>query len=126
MNPIPVSWCAGGALILAALSFGAGWKANDWRRDSQQLEAVKKGVEHTAKQADTIHTEATRYNERKADADQNARARETEVRTIYKDRAVPGACEPDPSAVSVLDRAIADANASARGEPGATVPEPSR
>ena len=113
MNPIPITWCAAGALGIAALSFGAGWQVNNWHRDSQDLSAVKKDVKHKAKQQTTVNTEADKLEEERG----NVIDRPAEIRIAYRNRIVPGECGVPPDAVSVLEQARIDANARIGGEP---------
>lgn len=118
MNPIPVSWCIGGALALSAASGFAGWKIAHWQRDSAELEAVNKQTEKGKERQAKVETKATTLEKERADVID----RSPTIRIIYRDRIVPAACEPEPDAVRVLNQSRADANSRLARQPGAAVP----
>jgi len=123
MNPIPVSWCLGGALAAAVAGGLAGWTVRDWKRDSEVLAGMKTAAKQLKDAADTVDLAATAYEQEKSDAQAQNQMRESTIREIYRDRVVPADCAAPYSAVRVLDDAVAAANARASGEPAPGMPE---
>lgn len=121
---IPLWGYAAGGVLLSVVAFGAGWQVREWRCESAELKAVNAAVKRGRAQQELIHLQADNYEQEKADAVIQTNTHERELRTIYRDVKVPTECAAPVVAVRVLERAVADANARARGEPGATVPTP--
>lgn len=119
---IPPQILAGGALLLTAIGFGAGWTVRDWKADSDELGAVRAGIERGKEQQELADYRAGRYEDQRYDAHEQAVARDTEIRTIFRTIEVPAECEPPAAALRVLDDAIASATAQASGKPLAAVP----
>lgn len=117
MNPIPVSWCLGGALAASVLAFGAGWTVQGWRwsaADAERLGAeVKAKDDQLAEQNDI----ATEYEKTSETARVEYITREGQVREIYREIEVPSNCAAPPAVRSVLEQAVTSAN-SATGQPG--------
>ena len=120
----PWAYAAGGASLLL-IGFGAGWQVESWRWSASLYKAEKAVQAKADKQRDVIHDEARQNAQESQDAQQVARTRETEIRTIYRDVAVPANCEPPAAVARVLNSAIESANSRARGEPGGGLPSPS-
>jgi hypothetical protein len=110
MNPIPVTWCAAGALAAAALGFAGGWQVNGWRHDAKQTAALAKQQAAYEKRIATINETAADYERSRETARVEYRDREGQVRTIYETVEVPAVCEPGADALRVLDGAIASVN----------------
>lgn len=122
MNPIPVTWCAAGGLALAAVGFVSGLKVQDWRRDSKDLTELQQVTQDLQIAARQQAATARVYEQERADAQVQSTVRESTINTIYKDRVVRADCALDAAAGSVLDDAIANANARAAGQSDAAVP----
>jgi hypothetical protein len=125
MIPLPPWVYGAAALATIAVSFGAGWRVAAWRCEAARTEALEQQQEQFDRQLAQQQRESTEYERDRQTASVESRAREAEVRTIYRDIIVPAECEPPAGAVSVLNDAIRAANARASGEPGGTVPAPS-
>lgn len=110
-----------GALALAG-AFWGGWTVQGWRCGAKQTEALERAQKRFDAQLAKQNEEATEYEQDREQGRQDSRARETAIRTIYRDRIVLAECEPPADALRVLDDAIGAANARAAGEPGASVP----
>ncbi|WP_288806374.1 hypothetical protein [uncultured Novosphingobium sp.] len=122
MNPIPVTWCLAGAGAAALLGAWGGWTVNDWRHDSQALSNMEAAVKKLDAARAAIDRTATTYEQEKQDASIQSTVRESTIREIYKDRAVPADCAVPDAARSVLDNAVDAANARASGQPASAVP----
>lgn len=118
MNPIPVGWCVAGGLGLAVLGAWGGWTVNDWRHDSKALTALEDATRAANKAADDMREQGDRYEESRSGEQSRSTVRESTIREIYKDRPVPADCDVPVGVGSVLDDAIATANARRTGEPG--------
>ena len=114
MIPVPFAWRVGAALAAAALCFGAGFQVRGWRCDSQIAAIERAAVKRQAKAQANAHDQSTGYEQERADARESSDTREATLRTIYRDRVVPVACEPDPRAVGLLREAVDAANQPAR------------
>jgi hypothetical protein len=111
-------WKLAFGLLAIVASFGAGWRVSALRCDARLAKIERAAEGKRARQQATVNRKATDYEREKS----NVIDRGPEIRTIYKDRAVPAACEPEPDAVRVLDAARAEANGRASGQSGAAVP----
>ncbi|WP_260927326.1 hypothetical protein [Novosphingobium sp. 9] len=122
MGLIVPTWAyAAGGLALAVAGFGAGWTAQGWHRDSGALKQVQATAKDLQKQTDRIDAAAATYEQSRQDAGVRSETRTNEIRTIYKDRPVSADCAAPDAVRSVLDDAVADANARASGEPAPAV-----
>lgn len=117
VNPIPITWCAAGALAVAVGSFGAGWQVRSWKADSHLAKIERKAEAERARLQTIVETQATSLEQERAHVIDRTR----EIRTIYRDKVVPAICEPEPAAVSLLEQARAESNARITGEPSDTV-----
>lgn len=116
-------WVYGIAAALAlAAAFGAGFKVASWRCDAAKLKAVKEAIKQHDRQRAQVHKEASDYENDREQGRVEAADREGQIRTVFRDREVPGDCAAPEPVRSVLDDAIRSANARARGEPGAGLP----
>lgn len=117
----PWTYAAAGLATLA-LGFGAGWKVESWRWSASLLaQEVQAEKDQAAAQAHSDQ-QATTYEGERDEARDQASSREAQVRTIYKTITVAGDCAVPAPARSVLDDAVAAANARAAGKPGAAMP----
>ena len=121
MNPIPVTWCAAGALGALALGALGGWTVRDWQRDSEALASLEASVKALDQSREQIDRAASTFEQERADAATKTTIRENTIREIYKDRPVPADCAVPDAATRVLDDAIADANARASGQPASAL-----
>lgn len=107
--------------IAAALAIGgafsAGWQVRAWKCEAAQTKALKAQQIAFQKQLAQQQDESEQYEQERGAAREDSRERETEVRTIYKDRIVPGECAVPDDARRVLEQAVTDANRAA-GQPG--------
>lgn len=124
MNPIPVTWCAAGALVLSVGAFGAGWQVRSWKAGSDQSAALLKASAALKKAGDDILHVSGLYEQEKADAAPRSIERQTELRTIYHETTIPAECAAPDAARRVLENSIGDANSAARGQPRAALPGP--
>lgn len=124
MNPIPISWCLGGAGAAALLGALAGWTVRDWKRDSEVLAGLEKAAELVDKQRSVIDTAAEAYEKDRQDAGAQAAVRETTIREIYGSAPADVRCDPPAAVRGVLNDAVAAANARAAGQPEAGLPTP--
>lgn len=122
MNPIPLSWCLGGAGAAALLGALAGWTVRDWKRDSEVLKGLEKAAQTVDRQRSVIDSAAEAYEKDRQDAGAKATVRETTIREIYGSSAADVRCDPPAGVRSVLNDAVAAANARAAGEPEAGLP----
>ncbi|MYL99559.1 hypothetical protein GR702_17485 [Novosphingobium sp. FGD1] len=118
MNPIPIGWCLAGAGAALALGAWGGWTANDWRHDSKALEALANATKAANDSAQHMREQGDRYERDRQDDQAQSTLRESTINTIYRDRPVPADCALPDAAGSVLDDAIAAANARRTGQPG--------
>lgn len=121
---IPPQFLAAGGAIALVGGFMGGWIACDWKRDSEDLHALKKSTAQIAHSADRIDQSAAKYEQEKPDANARSTQRESTIREIYHDRVVPSDCAAPDTVVRVLNDAVADANARAAGKPAAGLPTP--
>lgn len=112
-------------LVLLIIAFGAGWKVNDWRRDSQDKAALEKSAAALTKASADLYRLASQFEKERSDETAASQARQTELRTIYRDVAVRADCAAPAATGRVLSDAVARANARAAGQPLSPVPSPS-
>ncbi|AIT81584.1 hypothetical protein [Novosphingobium pentaromativorans] len=117
MNPIPISWCLGGAAAAALVGAWGGWTVRDWKRDSEVLAGIEKATELVNEQLATIDAAAQAYEQEREDARVQTNVRESTIREIYRDRPVPADCAVGDDVRGVLNDAVRSANARAAGEP---------
>nr|WP_202408354.1 hypothetical protein [Novosphingobium silvae] len=101
-----------------ALGAWGGWTANDWRHDSKALEALANATKAANDSAQHMREQGDRYERDRQDDQAQSTLRESTINTIYRDRPVPADCALPDAAGSVLDDAIAAANARRTGQPG--------
>lgn len=120
---IPLWGYAAGGLLLAATGFAGGWTVRDWKADSDELGAVRAGIERGKEQQELADLKAGRYEDQRHEAQEQQALRDTEIRTIYRTQnvEVPAECEPPADALRVLDGAVASASAQAAGQLVATL-----
>ncbi len=106
-----------GGLLLGATVFSAGYKVRDWQCDAAVAKAVKAAVAKERKNRAIGDAAATDYEEDREHARQANVTRETEYRTIYRDRLVRPDCAAPAAARSVLESAVERSNSRASGEP---------
>lgn len=103
--------------------------ATKWHRVADHCAAARKADQvaaaaRFAANQNRIDTRGALYEQDQAAGTAEQHDREDRIRTIYRDRPVPGTCAAPDAARRVLDDAVAAANARARGEPGRVVPGP--
>ena len=119
----PWAYAAAAGLTLATGFYG-GWTVRTWRCEAAQarlIAAAEKQRVVDQAHADTVSTD---YEKGRSDAITTTAARQSGIRTVYRNVAVPGACVPAADAIGMLDQAIADANRAA-GQSGGTLPSDS-
>lgn len=118
-----VGWIRVTAGVVALLSaFGAGWYVESLRWDRSLLKAQKAAVQVTQKQQTVVNQQATTYETERTHGEQEHIVRQTQIRTIFKDRPVPGSCAAPDSVVSLLTSAVDSANSRALGQSSSPVP----
>lgn len=103
------------AAALLAIGFAGGWQVQGWRtaaRHTAALEAAHKAYE---RRLATINEKAREYETDREAARVESNARQTQIRTIYRDVPVPAECEPPAGVRDVLTEAVRAANT---GQPG--------
>lgn len=122
MNPIPVSWCLGGAGVAALLGAWGGWTVRDWKADSEALVGLQTAITTVEKQRKVIDDAAGAYEKDQADDALAGSTRVAEIRTVYRDRVVSPDCAAPPTVSSLLGQAVSAANARAAGQPPPGLP----
>lgn len=117
----PWAYAIAAAVALSGAFYG-GWQVRAWKCDAALTRALREAQIAFQAQLERQNDEASEYERERETNRLEGQARETEVRTIYRDRVVPAECEPDAAAVGVLQRALDSANADP-AEPGASVRE---
>ena len=123
MNPIPIGWCLAGAGAAAILAAWGSWTICDWRHDSKALVALNTATADAKEAAKHSRDQGNAYEKDRQDDQVQSTVRESRISTIYRDRIVPSDCAVPDVAGSVLDDAIAAANARAAGEPRSGLPD---
>lgn len=124
MNPIPISWCAGGALAAALLGGLAGWTVRDWKSDAEILAGLKKATQTVEDQRVVIDKAATAFDQHQQQNQSQSTTRESTIREIYRNVPVSSDCAAPAAVRSVLDNAVTSANARAAGQPPVGLPTP--
>ena len=112
----------GGAALLIAGAAG-GWQVRSWKCDAAISRTLKAAEKERARLQAIVETQSTSYERERSDATVTNTVREHELRTIYRDKVVPGECAVPDAAVGVLEQARLDANARITGEPRQPVPD---
>jgi hypothetical protein len=123
---IPPQLLAIGGAAALLTGFVGGWQVRDWKCQAAQAEALEQADQQRDRLQRQVEDQATRHERDRADASRRAADHLQSYRTVYRDRLVPGDCAGPDDARRVLERAVADANAQAAGEPGGAVPEPAQ
>lgn len=107
-------WAYGIAAALALVgAFSGGWTVRRWKDTAHEVAALKAAEIAFRAQLDKQAKESTAYENEREQARQSSNARQDQIRTIYRDKAVPAVCAPDPVAVGLLQGAVDDANTAA-------------
>jgi hypothetical protein len=108
-----IPWWVYGIAAAVALSgaFGVGWAVNGWRWEAKQAEALRDAQIAFQRQLQKQQDESEAYEQERERGRDESRARETEIRTIYRDRVAPAECEPPADAQRLLQGAVDSANA---------------
>jgi hypothetical protein len=119
----PQVLAAGGALALIA-GFLGGWMVRDWKADAEALRAVEKAEKLRDQMQARTDDKASQLEAILSENRQAATVTQTKLREIYRDVQVPSDCAAPAAAGSVLDDAIARANAEVAGQSGTALPAP--
>lgn len=122
MNPLPITWCLAGAGVTFLLGGFTAWTVSDWRHDSKafaELTAATADAKEAAKQS---RAQGDAYEKDRQDDQHQSTVRESTISTIYRDHPVPADCAVPADVGSVLDEAIAGANARRAGQPAGGLP----
>lgn len=111
-----------GSLAALLCAFGAGWYVESLRWSASLLREAKSAIAQQQKQQGTINTQATAYEADRAIGEQQHVVYQEQIRTIFKDRPVPGDCAAPVAVVRVLTEAVERANSRASGRSGGSVP----
>lgn len=122
MNPIPIGWCLAGAGAAALLGAWGGWTVSDWRHDSKAYAALADATKAANESAAYMRAQGDAYEKDRQDDQHQSTVRESTISTIYRDHPVPADCAVPADAGSVLDEAIAGANARRAGQPAGGLP----
>lgn len=115
------AYAAGAAALLAAGAWG-GWTVRDWQRDSEVLAGLETATKEAKASATWMRSQGDAYEKDRQDDQTQSTVRESTINTIYRDHDVPADCAVPAAAGSVLDGAIAAANARAAGQSGGGLP----
>jgi len=110
------AWPLALAAVLAA--FIAGWQVRGWRCEASKLDTAEANAKASADMQDTADTAATGYEQDRSQTYADHTVREETIRTIYRDRQVPGDCDIHADARRVLAEAIDAANTRDSGKLG--------
>ena len=117
----PLIYGIGGGAVAGLL---LGWTVRDWKADSDQLDAQNDAQEAYRTSAEQLAEQSGQYASLVQELRLWERSDRTTIRTIYRDREVPGECAaPDPT-ISVLDNAVDRTNAAVAGQPVRPLPTP--
>lgn len=105
------------ALAGAGLAFVGGYKIRDWQCDAAAARELEANAIESARMQDAADTAATGYEQDRSQTYADHTVREETIRTIYRDRQVPGDCAVPDNAALVLDEAVRAANTGTTGEP---------
>jgi hypothetical protein len=122
MNPIPLVWCLAGAGATLVVGAFGGWTVRDWKRDSEVLSELSDATKAANASAQWMRDQGDAYEKDRQDDQSQSTVRESHISTIYRDVAVPADCAVPDAAGSVLDDAIAAANARSAGQSGSGLP----
>jgi hypothetical protein len=94
-------------------AFSAGWRIEGLRWTAHEAKALRQ--QEIAIRAQLAHQdkEGSAYEGEREQSRQDNVQRQEQVRTIYRDKIVPGECAVDPDARGVLESAVGDANTAA-------------
>lgn len=111
MLPLPSSLTLYATLGAAAVSAYAGWQVRDWACESAMLKTLEEQVEQEERIREQLDEQSRAYEQARSQANATGRARQADIRTIYRDVPVASSCDIPPDARSLLIEAIAEANA---------------
>ena len=123
MNPIPISWCLGGAALAMVLGVWGGWTVCTWREDAATLKGLKDATAQVKDQTTVLANAAKIYQGNQQSGQIQTNTRESTIREIYKTApAVPANCAAPAGVRGVLEQAVDAANARAAGQSGGGLP----
>lgn len=114
-----MGYVAAGALLIG---FGAGWQVQSWRWSASLLKVERAAVKQERRQQATVDQQSTNYETERSHDVQQQIVYQDRIRTIYKDRVIPGECAAPDDVVRVLTEAVAGANTRATGQSGGELP----
>jgi hypothetical protein len=118
---IPIwGYISGGALLAGALG---GWTIRDWKADSDQLKAETKAQTEYVAAVQMLADQSLAYEVLAQSIRASERTDRETIREVYRNVQVPANCAAPAAVVSVLDNAVARANAAATGQPVSPVPD---
>jgi hypothetical protein len=117
---IPISaYIGGGALLMGVLG---GWTVRDWKADSDEAKAERKAFTQYTALTEALADQSLAYEYTVQDLRSGERRDRETIREIYRNVEIPAECAVPADAVSLLDNAIRDANASASRQPSGILP----
>lgn len=109
--------------VIAAMSFGAGWQVNDWRRDSQENLELENAIEAAGVAREFSNKVANDFEQKLAKLRiTNTTINKEVIREVEKAVYVDPQCDLPVSGVRLRNQAIEAANRAAAGESPAAVP----
>lgn len=109
--PVQVRWLLAAAALVMAFLGGVKVESIIWK--AHEADALKAQQIAFQKQLAKQQTESETYETERAKGQQDNRARQTEVRTIYRDRVVDPGCAVPDDARRLLQDATTGANRAA-------------
>lgn len=122
--PIPsyplIGYAAAGALLIG---FGGGWYVEGLRWSASLLKAERGAVKQERRQQAQVDKQATEYETERTYEVQKQVVYQDRIRTVFKDKIVPGECAAPDDVVRVLAEAVTGANSRATGQSGGELPD---
>ena len=118
----PWIYLGGAALALSGAGW-AGWTVRDWKCEADAAEKMQQAAKDMKAAASKMQGAAQTYEEERSHAETQSVARQSELRTIYRDVRVPVDCAAPDAARGLLKGAVDAANARTGRQPESILPD---